>query len=189
MQEKGHVPKRNAVDTIARTGLILCTCTALCLARLVPSELHYCILTSETTSDVMQHPSLYGGLHDHFPPLFHCSAFTHYLSLYIFTVIPSGKTALIPGWFRSFSCGLAKLSCSHCLLVFGLSPTFYNVSSQGQEFCLVHHCIPGRQFHYRNFPDAQTKARGMESLGKSQVLVSARDILRTGVLLVQWLVG
>lgn len=104
-------------------------------------------------------------------------------------VIPSGKMALIPGWFRSFSCGLAKLSCSHCLLVFGLSPTFYNVSSQGQEFCLVHHCIPGRQFHYRNFPDAQTKARGMESLGKRQVLVSARDILRTGVLLVQWLVG
>lgn len=188
MQEKGHVPKRNAVDTIARIGLILCTCTALCLACLVPSELHYCILTSETTSDVMQYPSLYGSLHDHFPPLFSCSAFTICHCIYLL-VISSGKTALIPGWFRSFSCGLAKLSCSHCLLVFGLSPTFYNVSSQGQEFCLFHHCIPGRRFQYCNFPDAQTKARGMERLGKSQVLASARDILRTGVLLVQWFVG
>ena len=85
MQEKGHVTKRNAVDTIARTGLILCTCPALCPAHLASSELQYCILTSETTSAMMQHPFPYGSHHDHFPPLFSCSAFTHYLSFYIFT--------------------------------------------------------------------------------------------------------
>ena len=103
-------------------------------------------------------------------------------------VISSRVMSLIPDWFRSFFCGLAKLSCSNCLFIFGPSPTVYNVSSQGQEFCLVHHCTPGHRFHYRNFPDTKTKARGMERLAKSHVLVSVRDNLRTGVLLIQWFV-
>lgn len=171
--------KGTPVDTIPWAGLIPAFALPSAWQALSPIN---CIIASSLPykwghfwHDVTC-PAPCGSHHDTCPALFSCPAFIYHLSFYIFTCHILWEDFPNLRMVHSLMWACKIILYCNCLLVFCPSPTFYDVSSQGQDFCLVHCCIPGSRFHYCSFTDEKTKARGMKRLAKSHV--SARDIIR-----------